>query len=85
MARGRTTQSEAPEGGPLNVPATCGQGVAERAALPARLSALAAVVADNLHRHQQTLDLGDDNARREHQAYDTLVRLIEQKQAASIC
>ena len=51
---------------------TCGKGLAERSALPARLSALTATMADVLEKHQQTLDLTDDNARAEHTAYQLL-------------
>ena len=51
---------------------TCGKGLAERSALPARLSALTAAMADVLEKHQQTLDLTDDNARAEHTAYQQL-------------
>jgi hypothetical protein len=56
----------------MDEPHTCGKGLAERSALPARLSALAAAIADMLERHQQTLDLTDDNARAEHTAYQYL-------------
>ena len=56
----------------MDEPITCGKGLAERSALPARLSALAAAIADVLERHQQTLDLTDDNARAEHTAYQLL-------------
>ena len=48
---------------------TCGQGLAERSALPAKLGALSAAMADNLDEHQRTLDLTDNNARAEHAAY----------------
>ena len=51
---------------------TCGKGLAERSALPARLSALAAAMADMLERHQQTLDLTDDNAKAELAAYQQI-------------
>ena len=51
---------------------TCGKGLAERSVLPARLSALTAAIADALEKHQQTLDLTDDNARAEHTAYQQL-------------
>jgi hypothetical protein len=50
-------------------PRTCGKGLAERSALPARLSALTAAMADVLDMHQQALDLTDANARAEHLAY----------------
>ena len=56
----------------MDEPITCGKGLAERSALPARLGALAAAIADVLERHQQTLDLSDDNARAEHTAYQLL-------------
>ena len=56
----------------MDEPRTCGKGLAERSALPARLSALAAAIANVLERHQQTLDLTDDNARAEHTAYQQL-------------
>jgi len=51
---------------------TCGQGLAERSALPAKLSALSAAMADNLEKHQRTLDFTDNNARAEHDAYDAV-------------
>ena len=53
----------------MNQPRSCGQGLAERSALPAQLSALIAAIADNLERHRHTLDLTDDNARAEDAAY----------------
>ena len=56
----------------MDKPRTCGKGLAERSALPARLSALAAAIADVLERHQQTLDLTDNNARAEHTAHQQL-------------
>jgi len=56
----------------VNEPHTCGKGLAERSALPDRLSALSAAMVDVLERHQQTLDLSDDNARAEHTAYQLL-------------
>ena len=56
----------------MDEPQTCGNGLAERSALPARLGALAAAMADVLEKHQQTLDLTDDNARTEHTAYQLL-------------
>jgi hypothetical protein len=57
----------------MDEPLTCGKGLAKRSALPARLSALAAAIADMLERHQQTLDLTDGNARAERTAYQQLV------------
>ena len=55
-----------------NEPQTCGKGLAERSALPARLSALTAAMAEVLDTHQQTLDFTDDNAREELTAYQQL-------------
>ena len=51
---------------------TCGQGLAERSALPAKLSELSAAMADNLEKHQRTLDMTDKNATEEHDAYDVV-------------
>ena len=56
----------------MEEPRTCGTGLAERSALPARLGALAAAMADVLETHQQTLDLTDDNATLERTAYQLL-------------
>ena len=58
----------------MNQPQSCGQGLAERSALPALMSALTDAIADNLERHQHTLDLTDDNARTEFEAYTDLAR-----------
>ena len=55
---------------------TCGQGLAERSVLPARLGALAAAMADNLEKHQRTLDLTDDSANAERDAYDAVARSL---------
>jgi hypothetical protein len=56
----------------MDEPRTCGKGLAERSALPARLSALTAAMAEMLDTHQQTLDFTDDNARTELTAYQQL-------------
>jgi hypothetical protein len=53
---------------------TCGKGLAEHAALPAKLAALIGALADNLERHLATLDLTDENARKEHDAYRLLTK-----------
>ena len=53
---------------------TCGKGLAEHAALPAKLAELIGALADNLERHLATLDLTDENARKEHAAYRLLTR-----------
>jgi hypothetical protein len=57
----------------MDEPQTCGEGIAQRADLPARLSALMAAMAEVLETHQQALDLTDDNARMEHAAHQELV------------
>ena len=51
---------------------TCGQGLADHSVLPARMGELIAALAGNLERHQKTLDLGDENARRELAVYRDL-------------
>jgi len=48
---------------------TCGKGLADHAALTAKLGELAAAVADNLEVHMKSLDLEDEHARDEHDAY----------------
>ena len=58
----------------MDKPLTCGNGLAQRAALASRLSALSAALADNLEQHQHTLDLADTNARKEKDAYEGLAR-----------
>jgi short-subunit dehydrogenase involved in D-alanine esterification of teichoic acids len=53
---------------------TCGQGLAARSALQAKLGELAASLADNLELHTRALDPSEDNARRELAAYQRLVQ-----------
>ena len=53
---------------------TCGKGLAEHATLPAKLGDLAAAMAENLEVHQQALDVTDENARKEHHAYEKLAQ-----------
>ena len=53
---------------------TCGQGLAEHSALPAKLGALTAAVAENLELHMRALDLGDASAVRERDAYRELAQ-----------
>ena len=57
----------------MDEPQTCGEGLAQRADLPARLSVLMAAMAEVLETHQQALDLTDENARMEQAAYQQLV------------
>jgi hypothetical protein len=58
----------------MNEQPTCGEGLAEHSSLPAKLGELMASMAENLEVHQNTLDLGDENARRERDAYATLAK-----------
>jgi hypothetical protein len=51
---------------------TCGKGLAAHSALPAKLAELEDALAENLERHQKTLDLSDSNSRRELDAYVSL-------------
>jgi hypothetical protein len=60
---------------------TCGQGLAEHSALPAKLGELTAAVADNLELHMKALDLNEANAKREHDGYRRLAQ--EHRQTAS--
>lgn len=53
---------------------TCGKGLAEHSALPAKLGELTAAMAENLEIHQKALDLTDENARNEHNAYVKLAQ-----------
>jgi hypothetical protein len=53
----------------MSSPATCGQGLAEHAPLPAKLGELIDAVAQNLEIHMGALDLGDEHAKQEHDAY----------------
>jgi hypothetical protein len=57
---------------------TCGKGLAENAVLPARLGKLLAAMADNLAVHMKALDLTDPNSRKEYEAYEGLVKDIQQ-------
>jgi len=53
---------------------TCGRGLAENSALPAKLGDLTESVAEILETHMGALDLQDNDSRREHEAYRELVR-----------
>jgi hypothetical protein len=53
---------------------TCGQGLAEHSALPAKVAELEDALAENLETHQKTLDLSDGNSRKELDAYVRLAR-----------
>jgi hypothetical protein len=52
---------------------TCGQGLADNSALPARMAEVTGLLADVLELHLPTLDLTDPLSRREHDVYQDLV------------
>jgi hypothetical protein len=54
-------------------PSTCGQGISSRSALPAKLGELLAAQAQVLEAHMRALDPADADARKELDAYATLV------------
>jgi hypothetical protein len=56
------------------MPTTCGQGLAQRAPLPAKLAALIGALAHNLELHKGTLDTSDPNSKQELDAYAKLER-----------
>jgi hypothetical protein len=58
---------------------TCGRGLAENAALPARLGGVIEAMADVLRVHLQALELDDEAAREEHAVY---LRLVEEQRQA---
>ena len=60
---------------------TCGRGLAEHSALPARLADVTNAMADNLQVHMQALELDDEAARQEHAVYLRLAE--EQRQVAA--
>jgi hypothetical protein len=53
---------------------TCGKGLAENAALPAKLGQLTSALADTLEAHLKTIEIADEAAREEHGMYVRLVR-----------
>jgi len=60
----------------MNQPDTCGRGLAARSAVPAKLGALSAAIADNLEQPQRTLDLTDHNAKAERDAYEVVASAL---------
>jgi hypothetical protein len=58
----------------VNEQPTCGKGLAEHSALPAKLGELTAAIAENLEVHRKALDLTDENARKEYEAYVKLAQ-----------
>jgi hypothetical protein len=65
----------------MNEQQTCGRGLAEHSALPARLAEVTEAMANNLQVHMQALELDDEPARQEHAVYLRLAE--EQRQAAA--
>jgi hypothetical protein len=61
------------EHGDNDIP-TCGKGLAEHSAIPAKLGELTDAVAANLELHMLALDLNDETSRREHDAYASLAK-----------
>jgi len=57
---------------------TCGKGLAENSVLPAQLGKLIAAMAENLETHMKALDLTDKNSSAEFDAYENLVRNLQQ-------
>ncbi len=57
---------------------TCGKGLAENSVLPARLGSLLDAMVENLKVHRKALDLTDQNSRAEYQAYEQLVKELQQ-------
>ena len=71
----------------VSEPSTCGQGLAENAALPAALALVAGAMAGMLERHMAALDLTDQNSIAEHAVYDELAtahrRIADQLRVAA--
>ena len=57
---------------------TCGKGLAENSALPAKLGELISAMAGNLDAHRRALDLDDQNSRAEDDAYEKLLKELRQ-------
>lgn len=57
---------------------TCGKGLAENSALPAKLGELISAMAENLEAHRKALDLTDQNSRAEYEAYEKLLKELRQ-------
>jgi hypothetical protein len=58
----------------------CGEGLAEKSALPIKVGQLIAAMADVLEVHMTALDLETENGREEHSAY---VKLMKAQQEAA--
>ena len=59
---------------PATQPETCGQGLAENSALPAKLSEVSGFLAGILESHIMALDPSDSRSRDEREAYHKLAR-----------
>lgn len=57
---------------------TCGKGLAQNSSLPAALAELMDAMAGNLELHTKALDLTDDHARLELEAYRNLSKQLRQ-------
>jgi hypothetical protein len=57
---------------------TCGKGLAEHSALPAKLGEWTTMMAQNLELHTEALDLGDQHSRTERDVYLDLARQYRQ-------
>ena len=57
---------------------TCGKGLAENSALPAKIGELISAMAENLSVHMKALDLTDQNSRMEYDAYEELTKELHQ-------
>src|SRR5687768_5036442 len=57
----------------MQSPQTCGQGLAEHAAVPAKMAELIDALAENLEMHMTALDLSDESSVEECKAYASLV------------
>jgi len=57
----------------MDEPSTCGQGLASRSSLPGKLGELLAALARILEVHMRALDAADADAKKELDAYATLV------------
>jgi uncharacterized protein (DUF3084 family) len=62
---------------------TCGQGLAERSVLPAKMGGVISALAEILELHMKALDLTDESAKKERDAYRQLTR-EHQKVAAQL-
>ena len=57
---------------------TCGKGLAENSALPAKVGELIAAMGEVFALHMTALDLGDGNSKQEYEAYKDLTRELRE-------